>query len=180
MSVTLVWRALPLATSLWLELHGLSTWKKVPKHFSINQLSANNLWIHLSSDFVTTNTGGTFEEFIIPSADLVSSRWNKYIYRVYRATDGDANIHTCKAMCVFDSDNIGTRNGSEIISFTKVQKMCCHNSRGENKVLFVLLSRTQAEPGRIVKQEQEEISRNHVQTFISPSVVWTLFPFNSS
>ena len=32
----------------------------------------------------------------------------------------------------------------------------------------------QAGPGRTVKQEQEEISRNHVQTFISPSVhtVW--------
>ena len=36
--------------------------------------------------------------------------------------------------------------------------------------MFVLLSGTQAEPGRTVKQEQEEISRNHVQTFISPSV----------
>ena len=42
--------------------------------------------------------------------------------------------------------------------------------RGVNKGLFVLLSRTQAGPGRTVKQEQEEISRNHVQTFISPSV----------
>ena len=38
--------------------------------------------------------------------------------------------------------------------------------RGVNKGLYVLLSRTQAEPGRIVKQEQEEISRNDVQTFI--------------
>ena len=26
------------------------------------------------------------------------------------------------------------------------------------------------DPGRTVKQEHEEISRNHVQTFISPSV----------
>ena len=42
--------------------------------------------------------------------------------------------------------------------------------RGVNKGLFVLLSRTQAGPGRTVKQEQEEISRNHVQTFIHPSV----------
>ena len=42
--------------------------------------------------------------------------------------------------------------------------------RGVIKGLFVLLSRTQAGPGRTVKQEQEEISRNHVQTFISPSV----------
>ena len=33
--------------------------------------------------------------------------------------------------------------------------------------MFVLLSRSQAEagPGRTVKQEQEEISRNHIQTF---------------
>ena len=42
--------------------------------------------------------------------------------------------------------------------------------RGGNKGLYVLLSRTQAGPGRTVKEEQEEISRNHVQTFISPSV----------
>ena len=42
--------------------------------------------------------------------------------------------------------------------------------RGVNKGLYVLLSRTQAGPGRTVKQEQEEISRNHVQTFIFPSV----------
>ena len=43
--------------------------------------------------------------------------------------------------------------------------------RGGNKGLFVLLSRTQAGPGRTVKQGQEEISRNHIQTFISPSVL---------
>ena len=42
--------------------------------------------------------------------------------------------------------------------------------RGANKGLYVLLSRTQAGPGRTVKQEQEEISRNHAHTFISPSV----------
>ena len=42
--------------------------------------------------------------------------------------------------------------------------------RGANKGLYVLLSRTQAGPGRTVKQEQEEISRNHVQTFICLSV----------
>ena len=42
--------------------------------------------------------------------------------------------------------------------------------RGANKGLHVLLSRTQAGPGRTVKQEQEEISRNHVQTFICLSV----------
>ena len=42
--------------------------------------------------------------------------------------------------------------------------------RGVNKGLYVLLSRTQAGPGRTVKQEQEEISRNHIQTFIYLSV----------
>ena len=40
--------------------------------------------------------------------------------------------------------------------------------RGANKGLHVLLSRTQAGPGRTVKQELEEISRNHIQTFICP------------
>ena len=36
--------------------------------------------------------------------------------------------------------------------------------------MFVLLSRTQAGPVRTVKQEQEEISRNLVQTFSGCSV----------
>ena len=36
--------------------------------------------------------------------------------------------------------------------------------RGVNKGLYVLLSRTQAGPGRTVTQEQEEISRNRVHT----------------
>ena len=39
--------------------------------------------------------------------------------------------------------------------------------------MFVLLSWTQAGPGRTVKQEQEEISRNHVQTFLCLSVQWS-------
>ena len=42
--------------------------------------------------------------------------------------------------------------------------------RGANKGLHVLLRRTQAGPGRAVKQEQEYISRNHIQTFIYLSV----------
>ena len=42
--------------------------------------------------------------------------------------------------------------------------------RGANKSLYVLLSRTQAGAGRTVKQEEEEVSRNHVQTFVYPSV----------
>ena len=33
-----------------------------------------------------------------------------------------------------------------------------------------MLNRTHSEPGRRVKQEQEEISRNHVQAFSGPSV----------
>ena len=37
--------------------------------------------------------------------------------------------------------------------------------------MYFLLSRIQAGPGRTVKQEQEEISRNHVQAFI-PGSVW--------
>ena len=43
--------------------------------------------------------------------------------------------------------------------------------RGVNKGLYVLLSSTQAGPGRTVKQEQEEISRNRIQTFIYLSVL---------
>ena len=44
--------------------------------------------------------------------------------------------------------------------------------RGANKGVHVLLSKTQAGPGRTDKQEQEEISRNHVQTFICLSVLY--------
>ena len=43
--------------------------------------------------------------------------------------------------------------------------------RGVNKGLHVLLSNSQAWPGSTVKQEQEEISRNHVHTFSGCSVV---------
>ena len=39
-----------------------------------------------------------------------------------------------------------------------------------SKSLYVLLSRTQAGPGRTVKQEQEEISRNHVPRLFLGSV----------
>ena len=39
---------------------------------------------------------------------------------------------------------------------------------GNNNGVFVLLSRTQAGTGRAVKEEQEEITRNHVHTFIPP------------
>ena len=42
--------------------------------------------------------------------------------------------------------------------------------RARNKGKHILLSNSQVGPGRTVKQEQEEISRNHVQTFIPGSV----------
>ena len=44
------------------------------------------------------------------------------------------------------------------------------NYRAPGKSMYFLLSRTQAGPGRTVKQEQEETSRNHVQTFSGCSV----------
>ena len=43
--------------------------------------------------------------------------------------------------------------------------------RARNKGMLILLSNSQAGPGRTVKQEQEEISRNHVQAFIPGSVL---------
>ena len=43
--------------------------------------------------------------------------------------------------------------------------------RARNKGMQILLSNSQSVPGPKVKQEQEEISRNHVQTFIYKSVV---------
>ena len=39
-------------------------------------------------------------------------------------------------------------------------------STGERKKVGILLSRTQAKPARAVKEEQEEISRNHVPAII--------------
>ena len=42
--------------------------------------------------------------------------------------------------------------------------------RAPGKSMYFLLSRTQAGPGRAVKQEQEEISRNYAQTFSGCSV----------
>ena len=43
----------------------------------------------------------------------------------------------------------------------------------------ILLSNSQEGPGRTVKQEQEEIYRNHVQTFIYLSVHFTTAKTNS-
>ena len=42
--------------------------------------------------------------------------------------------------------------------------------RAPGTSMYFMLSSTQAGPGRTVKQEQEEISRNHVQTFTCLSV----------
>ena len=42
--------------------------------------------------------------------------------------------------------------------------------RARNKGVQILLSNSLARPGRTVKQEQEEISRNHIQAFIPDSV----------
>ena len=42
--------------------------------------------------------------------------------------------------------------------------------RARNKGMQILLSNSQAGPGRTVKQGKEEISRNHVQAFIPGSV----------
>ena len=61
------------------------------------------------------------------------------------------------------------------ITHNVTERLKYHNPalyRGANKGLYDLLSRTQAGPGRRVKQEQEEISRDHVQTFICLSVVY--------
>ena len=51
------------------------------------------------------------------------------------------------------------------------EMMSIHSTyRARNKGMQILLSNSQAGPGRRVKQEQEEISRNHVQAFIPGSV----------
>ena len=49
--------------------------------------------------------------------------------------------------------------------------------RDEIYSLQILLSRTQAGPGRTVKQEQEEISPNHVQGINLISVLRTWLDF---
>ena len=45
--------------------------------------------------------------------------------------------------------------------------------RDRLKGMQILLSRTQAGPGRTDIQEQEQISRNHVQTIFGSSVIHT-------
>ena len=65
-----------------------------------------------------------------------------------------------------------SRRGSLAIAY--VEENFCFAEyfyRNANKGLHILLSRTQAGPGRTVKKQQEDISRNHVQTFIYASVI---------
>ena len=53
-------------------------------------------------------------------------------------------------------------------NLTKMLCLCAVGKlyyRDRLKGVQILLSNSQAGPGRKVKQEQEEISRNHVQTF---------------
>ena len=47
--------------------------------------------------------------------------------------------------------------------------------RAEKKSLQILLSSTQSGPGRKVKQEQEEISRNHVPRLFLSSVANVIY-----
>ena len=59
-----------------------------------------------------------------------------------------------------------------IRSFAKIDdvKMVRMTYRAEKKSWQILLSRTQVGPGRKVKEEQEEISRNHVPRLFLGSV----------
>ena len=59
-------------------------------------------------------------------------------------------------------------------TYAKSVKICVTSAfalyRARNKGMQILLSNSQAGPGRKSKQEQEEVSRNHVQAFIPGSV----------
>ena len=54
--------------------------------------------------FVTTVTDGLFTNVEIPSGDLTSSSWNKFVYRVYEGSG--VTQEACTAMCAFDYDSI--------------------------------------------------------------------------
>ena len=56
------------------------------------------------SAFVTTVTDDLFTNVEIPSGDLTSSSWNKFVYRVYEGSG--ITSKTCTAMCAFDHDSI--------------------------------------------------------------------------
>ena len=63
----------------------------------------------------------------------------------------------------------GVAGGDRFVYRNYIHISLCHKSmivyRARNKGLQILLSNSQAGPVRKVKQEQEEISRNHVQAF---------------
>ena len=58
------------------------------------------------------------------------------------------------------------QSGVRDVCRLSIMKMPLPPETTEEQIKVMLLSRTQAGPGITVKQEQEEISRNHVQTFI--------------
>ena len=55
--------------------------------------------------------------------------------------------------------------GFQTIEQPEQQGLSGQDYRDRLKGVHILLSNSQAGPGRKVKQEQEEISRNHVQAF---------------
>ena len=72
---------------------------------------------------------------------------------------------------LLDSSGCGMRANATYAPFRPPrhrQRLTTHREPG--KGLQILLSRTQAGQGRKVKQEQEQISRNHVQAFSGASV----------
>ena len=95
--------------------------------------------------------------------------WSKAKLRPFIPENSLFSLHLCKrcSMYVF----IGPiHERGKTFKWRKRNLSTSLLYRGGYKGLFVLLSRTQAGPGRTVKQEQGEISRNHVQTFIYLSV----------
>ena len=59
----------------------------------------------------------------------------------------------------------GTVKGSMMSKQARCVAIHMYMYRDRLKGVQILLSNSQAGPGRKVKQEQEEISRNHVQAF---------------
>ena len=53
---------------------------------------------------MTTVIDNLFTNVQIPSGDLTSSSWNRFVYRVYEGSS--ITETTCTAMCAFDHDNI--------------------------------------------------------------------------
>ena len=100
------------------------------------------------------------------------SKVNTYIQRdVSRSQSKSQNVNMLSPCLRFTASvRLDLEMRDRAVGTLGTQRALPNMYRGVNKGLFVLLSRTQAGSGRTVKQEQEEISRNHVQTFICPSV----------